>query len=158
MPSDSLQSIRSQPVSVSPHMIVTPLMFKQPISLLTAANDVLTTWNFATSSAAASQLKIDSRRIALFGSSAGAALAAGLAIRLKDDPNQVQPLLTILDRYAGIRGEVRSAGQIAKHVYTPAHSVALDDRLDYPAQQESHPLRAYHVCPCAWPIASSIWR
>jgi acetyl esterase/lipase len=78
-------------------MIVIPLMSKQPGFLLTAADDVLTTWKFATSSAAASELSIDSRRIALFGSSAGAALAAGLAIRLKDDPNEVQPLLTILD-------------------------------------------------------------
>ena len=95
---DWLLSTRSRQVSNHHDITEFPKHVNSSPVPRTAANDVLATWKFATSDEAASRLHIDPRRIALYGSSAGAALAGGLAIRIKDHSAQTQPLLTILDR------------------------------------------------------------
>jgi hypothetical protein len=98
MISGSLRSIHILLVSSDPQYGPIVRCVDHFLILLTAANDVLAVWKFVTSEVGASQLKINPKRIALFGSSAGSALAGGVAIRLKNDGTQVQPLLTILDR------------------------------------------------------------
>ncbi|KAK4704026.1 hypothetical protein P7C70_g2185, partial [Phenoliferia sp. Uapishka_3] len=86
-----------------------------------AYDDCEVAYNYITSAEGQAALNIDGSRAGFYGSSAGSALAAGLAIRLN--------------------GQGRSAG--VKMVVMD--SAVADDRMIYPSQAENHPNAAYHV-------------
>ncbi|BGP30999.1 hypothetical protein JCM10296v2_002763 [Rhodotorula toruloides] len=85
-----------------------------------ALDDVESAWTWATSQEAAAA-GLDSSRVALYGSSAGSNLAAGLAIRLKNQGKKA-PTLTLLD------------------------SVLADDRVEpYGSMQPDDSIAPYHI-------------
>ncbi|BGP23671.1 hypothetical protein JCM10295v2_002572 [Rhodotorula toruloides] len=85
-----------------------------------ALYDVESAWTWATSEQA-SAAGLDSARVAVYGSSAGSNLAAGLAIRLKNQGKEA-PALTLLD------------------------SVLLDDRIaPYKSMLPDESIAPYHV-------------
>ncbi|BGP00733.1 hypothetical protein NBRC10513v2_000856 [Rhodotorula toruloides] len=85
-----------------------------------ALDDVESAWIWATSQEAAAA-GFDTSRVAVYGSSAGSNLAAGLAIRLKNQAKKA-PALTLLD------------------------SVLADDRVDlYNSMQPDESIAPYHI-------------
>lgn len=62
-----------------------------------AYDDAHRAWNYITSSAGASKLHVNKARVAIYGSSAGAALATGLSIRLNKEKEGVKPKIVVCD-------------------------------------------------------------
>lgn len=61
-----------------------------------AFDDAERAWNYLTSSSGSKRFAVDSEKIALYGSSAGSALASGLARRLNKKGAQ-QPTIVVCD-------------------------------------------------------------
>ncbi|KAM0752319.1 alpha/beta-hydrolase [Meredithblackwellia eburnea MCA 4105] len=84
-----------------------------------AAEDGDCTWAYMTSPEGTTQLQIDPKRIALYGSSAGSTLATGISIRLLGKKYAQQPCGVVMD------------------------SAVADDRTIYLSQEPGHPDAAY---------------
>lgn len=81
---------------VFPSLTSAPCTSLAPESPYPAAyDDAHRAWKYITSTAGSSKLHVDKGRVAIYGSSAGAALATGLAIRLKNE--EVQPRVVVCD-------------------------------------------------------------
>lgn len=80
---------------------------------ITASDDANTAWAYIVSQS--KLLNINTSQVVLWGCSVGAALASGLAMRLKATGEEVQPKIVILDRQVDTCSKPLHC--IAMHIY-----------------------------------------
>ncbi|KAJ9115389.1 hypothetical protein QFC22_005144 [Naganishia vaughanmartiniae] len=86
-----------------------------------ALEDVHAAFRYVTSAEGAKRIGGDANKIALYGSSAGGTLMAGVALRLNQEKGQTQPAVVMLD------------------------CPALDDRMKYPSDAPGNRNEPYHI-------------